>query len=97
MSNMFYWCHSLTSIDVSGFDTSNVTDMNYMFYYCWYLTSLDISGLDTSNVTDMNHMFGRLRFSNIFRHKWLRHKQRNKYERYVCTVRVTNIFNHKRH
>ena len=48
-----------TSLDVSGFDTSSVTNLSYMFYLCSdsNLTTLDVSGFDTSNVTDMNHMF----------------------------------------
>ena len=57
MSNMFCFCSSLTSLDVSGFDTSKVTDMNYMFSHCSSLTNLDVSGFDTSKVTDMSYMF----------------------------------------
>ena len=45
------------SIDLSGFNTSNVTDMNHMFYNCGELTSLDLSRYDTSNVTNLNGMF----------------------------------------
>ncbi|MBO5826522.1 MAG: BspA family leucine-rich repeat surface protein, partial [Treponema sp.] len=56
-SSMFYECYKLTFIDLSGFDTSNVTDMSYMFYDCEALTTLDLSGFDTSNVTDMSYMF----------------------------------------
>ena len=47
----------IESIDLSGFDTSNVTDMSDMFYNCSGLTSLDLSPLDTSNVTSMGSMF----------------------------------------
>ena len=54
---MFDVCESLTSLDLSGLDTSNVTDMTLMFNCCTSLTSLDLSGLDTSNVADMNNMF----------------------------------------
>ena len=57
MSNMFYSCSSLTSLNLSGFDTSAVTDMSLMFYDCTSLTSLDLSGFDTSSVTDMGGMF----------------------------------------
>ena len=32
MSNMFYGCSSLTSLDLSNFDTRGVKYMNYMFY-----------------------------------------------------------------
>ena len=31
---MFYECSSLTNIDLSNFNTNNVTDMNGMFYKC---------------------------------------------------------------
>ena len=54
---MFYGCSSLTSLDLSNFNTSNVIDMNNMFYGCSSLTSLDLSNFDTSNVLFMNYMF----------------------------------------
>ena len=57
MSSMFYNCPGLTSLDVSGFDTSKVTDMSNMFYGCYGLTSPDVSGFDTSKVTNMKSMF----------------------------------------
>ena len=40
MSSMFYRCSGLTSLDLSGFDTSAVTSMGYMFSNCSSLTSL---------------------------------------------------------
>ncbi len=55
-----YWfcnCSSLTSLDLSGLDTGNVTNMSWMFYNCSSLTSLDVSGWDTGNVTSMRSMF----------------------------------------
>ena len=57
LSSLFSGCTSLTSIDISQLDTSNVTDMSKLFYFCTNLTSLDISNFDTSNVTDMSWMF----------------------------------------
>ena len=48
---------NLNSLDLHGFDTSNVTNMSEMFYNCINLTSLDLSSFDTSNVTDMSAMF----------------------------------------
>ena len=57
MYYMFASCSSLTSLDLSHFNTSNVTDMNQMFSLCRKLTSLDLSGWDTSNVTEMYEMF----------------------------------------
>ncbi|EKS8444441.1 BspA family leucine-rich repeat surface protein [Listeria monocytogenes] len=50
-------CSSLTSLDLSNFDTSQVTSMNSMFREASSLTSLDLSGFDTSNVTIMSAMF----------------------------------------
>ena len=46
-----------TELDLTNFDTSNVTNMNYMFSSCNNLTSLDVSRFDTSKVTAMNNMF----------------------------------------
>ena len=57
MSSMFAYCSGLTSLDLSGFDTSAVTSMSRMFAYCSGLTSLDLSGFDTSAVTSMLSMF----------------------------------------
>ena len=56
IDNMFSNCSSLTSLDLSGWDTSNVQYMSYMFSNCSSLTTLDLSNFDTSNVTDMNNM-----------------------------------------
>ena len=47
----------VTSLDVSNFDISKVTDMSYMFSDCSSLTSLDVSGFDTSNVKRFYCMF----------------------------------------
>ena len=57
MGYAFSNCGSLTSLDVSGFNTSNVTNMNSMFIFCSSLTSLDVSHFDTSSVTGMGGMF----------------------------------------
>ncbi len=64
MSRMFSDCASLTSIDVSNFDTSNVISMECMFYmdddFFEYPRLNEITGLnsfDTSNVTCMSEMF----------------------------------------
>ena len=56
-NQMFASCYELKSIDLTGFNTANVTKMPYMFTDCKNLQSVDISGLDTSNVTDMSGMF----------------------------------------
>ena len=58
MSCMFYCTPSLIILDVSEFDTSNVTDMKRMFATnSSNLMSLNLSKFDTSNVISMTHMF----------------------------------------
>ena len=54
---MFSDCSSLTSLDLSDFDTSKVTNMRDMFSGCLSLTSLVLSNFNTSHVTDMDNMF----------------------------------------
>ena len=56
-SAMFSQCSLLVSLDLSGLDTSNVTNMSKMFRECSSLTSLNIDVLDTSNAVDMSEMF----------------------------------------
>ena len=56
MTQMFDQCSSITSMDFSHLDTSNVTDMASMFN-CFSLTTLNVSGWNTSNVTNMYDMF----------------------------------------
>ena len=61
---MFRDCSRLISVDLSGLDTSKVTEMGRedtwesgMFSGCTRLAYLDVSSLDTSNVTSMGCMF----------------------------------------
>ena len=54
---MFQWFTKMETIDLTGFDTSEVTSMNTMFYTMNSLKSIDVSGFNTSNVIDMYAMF----------------------------------------
>jgi len=56
-SYMFNSLTSATSIDVSSFDTSKVTNMNAIFSNCSVLEKLDLSNFDTRNVVIMQEMF----------------------------------------
>ena len=58
MRAMFLGCSSLTSLDLSNFNTNNVTNMQDMFQNCSSLTILDLSNFNTGNVTNMFWMFG---------------------------------------
>ena len=55
---MFYGCSSLTSLDVSSWNTGIVTDMSHMFYNCGRLVSVYVgSGWNTDNVSSSGNMF----------------------------------------
>ena len=54
---MFRWFTKMETIDLTSFNTSEVTTMNTMFYMMNSLKSIDVSGFNTSKVTDMNAMF----------------------------------------
>ena len=61
MGYMFYNSKSLTSLDVSMFNTENVTNMREMFGYLESVMSIKFgSSFNTKNVTDMYGMFGTL-------------------------------------
>lgn len=47
----------LYKLDLSDWDTSNVTNMANIFGRCSSLSYLNVSGWDTSNVTSMSNMF----------------------------------------
>ena len=57
--------YELSRVDMSGLNTSSVTDMSNMFERCFSLTSLDLSGFDTSNVTNMSGMFAGSALTNL--------------------------------
>ena len=56
-SGMFAYLDNVSTLDLSGLDTSNMTSMTYMFYNSKSLTNIDLSGFDTSKVADMSFMF----------------------------------------
>ena len=57
INHMFYGCSSLIKIDLSNFNTENISCISQMFYECSSLTSINLSYLNTQKVTDMNKMF----------------------------------------
>ena len=61
---MFHGCSSLKELNLSlavlnlsNFNTNNVTNMCYMFSGCSSLKELNLSNFHTTNVTNMNNMF----------------------------------------
>ena len=54
---MFANCIRLSALDLSSFDTSQVTDMDFMFAACKRLQNLDLGSFNTSSVIRMRGMF----------------------------------------
>ena len=59
LGHMFNECSSLVSLDLSSWNTSNITKIYDMFIDCSSLVSLDLSSWDTSKVDDMDGVFYR--------------------------------------
>ena len=56
-SYMFSGCLNIISIDLSSFDSTEVTNMHYMFGKCKNLEEINLENLKTENVIDMGYMF----------------------------------------
>ena len=56
-NHMFWGCNLLTFLNLSNFNTKNVTNMCAMFGGCNSLTNLNLFNLNTQNVTNMSRMF----------------------------------------
>ena len=56
-SKTFIGLKELHELDVSNFDTSNVTDMSRMFAYLENIEDLDLSNFKVKNVKNMEYMF----------------------------------------
>ena len=56
-SYMFKNCTGLTSIDLSNFDSSEITEMNEMFYNCYSLQYLNFGNFPITQVVNMSYMF----------------------------------------
>ena len=57
MQFIFYNCSSLINLDLSNFNTRNVTNMGNMFAGCSSLINLDLSNFKTQKVTCICGMF----------------------------------------
>ena len=54
---MFYECNHLKNIDLSNFDTEDITNISYIFYGCNELENINFTNFTTYNVTEMSHLF----------------------------------------
>ena len=60
MNTMFQACYVLEHLDLSNFNTSNVTNMAWMFYQCNKLTYLNLLNF-TINCDTENMLFLKIR------------------------------------
>ncbi|MCR4896894.1 MAG: DUF4214 domain-containing protein [Lachnospiraceae bacterium] len=56
-AHLFHGCTGLTSVDLSGLNTSGVQNFSDMFTNCIHLGYVDFTGLDTSSAQDFHSMF----------------------------------------
>ena len=54
---MFEYCSSLRELNISNFDISQVTSLNFMFEKCKSLKNLNISNIVFKDNIDINNMF----------------------------------------
>lgn len=65
LSTLFLW-YRFKTIDISGWNTSNVKDMSMMFYGCYDLTDIiGIENMNIDNVECMDYMFSDCRKLDI--------------------------------
>ena len=57
MSLILFSCNSLTNVDLSNFNTQNVTHINQILSKYDSLTNVGLSYFNTENATDMSEMF----------------------------------------
>ena len=57
MSDLFWNCTALTTVNLSAISTTNITKMTNMFRECKSLTAFNGSNFDTSKVTSFSFMF----------------------------------------
>lgn len=94
MTNMFYYCDSLTELDLSNFDTSNVTGtgMYSLFSGCAKLETLNIKGFDTSGLTELRYVFsGCVRLTSIDVSSFNTSKVTNFYEMFKGCKSLTSL------
>ena len=58
-SFMFANCERIIKLDLSSFNTSQVTNMYYMFGKCYELNEINLSNIQTKNVINMGYLFNK--------------------------------------
>ena len=53
MSEMFFYCENLSKLNLSSFNTNNVTDMSKMFSHCENLRKIQINKLNIKKLNEI--------------------------------------------
>ena len=61
-SYFFRNCQNIIEIDLSSFDSSNVTSMKYMFGLCIRLKKINLNNLNVEKVEDMSYLFNKCKY-----------------------------------
>ncbi|MBQ5559428.1 MAG: BspA family leucine-rich repeat surface protein [Lachnospiraceae bacterium] len=91
MRYMFCHCKNLKALDVSKFNTKNVTNMKCMFHDCQKLEALNISKFNTNNVKDMSYMFARCRNIKTGITDLKTPKNANTKDMYLCCEKLDKV------
>ena len=92
MSSMFDNCSNLTSVDLSGLNTSLANSMSYLFQYCTNLNSLNLDGFDTSSVKDMGSMFSFCKsITSLDLSSWNTSSLTNLYQTFYSAEAITTL------
>ena len=54
---MFYECSALKELNLSNFNTNNVSNMNHMFNKCSSLKELNCANFNAKKITNINEIF----------------------------------------
>ena len=87
---MFSDCISLSSLDLSSFDTSLVSNMSNMFRNCLGLSSLDITNFDVSQCTSFENMFENDYGLVLYINASAKEKIKNDIPSYINVSEITN-------
>jgi surface protein len=89
-SSELAYCPYLKKIDLSNFNTENVTDMQFMFWDAEKVEEIDLTNLKTDKVTNFSYMFNACLKLTSLDLRSFNTKNASKYEYMFCYCRSLN-------
>lgn len=90
LNSLFYLCN-VSSVNVSNWDTSHITDMGGIFQNTTSLKTVDLSSWDTSKATNMGAMFEESEIENVDVSKFNTSNVTNMSEMFTWAHKLKNI------